>query len=111
MSQDHGEHSPDQCLHCFLQRAIEDWSAKTGRNDAEGFCTAEPETIAAGVGALCADLMAQTPCNEAAGDLYKAIMHAACCAYPVYRMAYKRARQQDEQEALLRNMPIGGKPN
>ena len=102
------DHKEGECLHCFLRRAVKDWARETGRSDADGMTDADPEVISAGVGALIADLMAQSPTNQTAGAFYMMVIKDASVAYPYYRRHYRAVA---EQEQLLAQAEPRGRPN
>jgi hypothetical protein len=100
------EHNPDECLHCFLQRAVEDWCRKTGRMT-DGMPDAAEEVMSAGIAALVADLMAQSPDNHAAGTFFKMVMLSTSSQYPYFRAHYRKVAQ----ESILEDAQPRGKPN
>ena len=101
---DDRDHDENQCLHCFLQAAIETWAEDTGHTDAEHAVIADAVDIAAGIGQLVADLMAQSPDDSTAREFMREVMSSAARAYPLYREHYSNA------QVLERHEPRG-KPN
>lgn len=108
MTQDSEDDSHNEdCLHCALRDRIEEWAASSDRTDSDGMVNINDMMLAAGIGALIADLMAQSPDSDCAGAFLSATMKSAADCYPVYRMHYKQTAMED----ILENFEPRGKPS
>ena len=107
-----GDHDNCQCLHCFLQSAVEVWAGQTGRLHPDDTVNASHEEVAGGVGALIADLMSQSPDNDTAAEFLREVMASAAAAYPAYRMHYLKYQEEDQLRTILDDaVPPKGKLN
>lgn len=95
------------CLHCALRETIEEWALSGGHTTPDGLVEMNDVVMAAGIGALIADLMAQAPAGEAATEFMRMVMESASQCYPVYRTHY----EAEAQSSILENFQPRGKPS